>query len=435
MGHKPHKKRTVPTATNSLQDECIRVQKVYDWVTDQLEVNKTIHFTEEQQLAIDAALADPTRRPLRIVCNTPEPPPLFPLSGGIQEGEGFYCEQIGEKRDVNVAIPGGKTADAQLVELLFTTEVTVLVVDRNGVVVTEVDTTASVLEGFVLCFPDGTYLFCNISKILCRIPSGSVILKTPAPRRVDLQVIFCVDIQCEAEVKLEVLAKFCTPRDNDLKAEEDVIIVECPTIDFPDQCPDIYPRPNCDCSLTGEASGEVRSGGEHNEHGEYGEHEECGECEEHGEYGEHDEHGKHGKHGKKHSKDGKGNLSISVDICPDCSLHRSSLELNFLDRNSDDGHKDFTFTATSFDQSTLVCKEVYDGLKFIIEGTGVTDHGKKLDFELAVLDGKKHQFFEVRLQNRRGRVEFDSGTVKVRDGELTVDDCITFDDIKYKQQP
>ncbi|QHA91603.1 hypothetical protein [Bacillus sp. N1-1] len=391
MGHKSHKKHTVPTATNSLQDECIRVQKVYDWVTDQLSVRKTIKFTDHQLKKIECAMEDPSRRPLRIVCKTPEAPPLFPLSGSEHTEDDFFCEQVGEKRDVSVAIPGGGFADAQLVDLLFTTDVKVKVVDRHGKLVTDLDVNASVFESFVLCFPNGTDLFCRITKIVCRIPSGTVLLNSPAPDSFDLEVVFCVDIQVEAEVKLEVLAKFCSPRDNDLLAPD--LIDECPPVEFPEQCPDIFPRPNCDCSLTGEASGETDS------------------------------------------EDDEGKATLLVNICDDCSLSGSSMKLNFHDTDSSDGKHSFTFTATSFDQDTLECKECGDGLKFIIEGSGETDRGRTLDFKLAVVDSDDDQWFEVHLLNRRGKVVFNTGTVEVEEGELTIDDCITFEDLKYKRQP
>ncbi|WP_347550631.1 hypothetical protein ABFG93_03315 [Pseudalkalibacillus hwajinpoensis] len=390
MGHKPHKKRTVPTAANSLQDECIRVQKVYDWVTDQLAVKKKIHFTDEQLCKIEEAMEDPGRRPLRIVCNTPEAPPLFPLSGSEHGNGDFLCEQIGEKRNVSVAIPGGGFADAQLVDLLFTADLKVLVVDRNGELVTEIDCNSSILESFVLCFPNGTDLFCRITKVICRIPTGTVLLNCPSPRAFDLEVIFCVDIQVEAEVKLEVLAKFCAPRDNDLMADSDVID-ECPPVEFPAQCPDIFPRPNCDCSLTGEASGMTT--------------------------------------------EDEGRATLLVDICGDCSLNGSTLRFSFNDTDSSDGKRDFSFNATSFDQDTLKCKECGDGLKFVIEGTGVTDKGRLHDFKLAVVDGEEGQWFEFHLLNRHGHTVFNTGTVEVDEGELEVDDCITFEDIKFKKQP
>ncbi len=390
MGHKPNPNRSIPTATNSLQDECIRVQKVYDWVTDQLMVSKNIEFSDDQLEQIECAMEDPSRRPLRIVAQTPEAPPLFPLSDS-DHCEEFLCEQVGEKRDVNVVLPGGGYADAQLVDLLFTSDVKVKVVDRHGQTVTEVNCNASVLESFVLCYPDGTDLYCRITKIIARIPSGTILLNCPVPQSFDLEVIFCVDIQVEAEVKLEVLAKFCSPRDNDLIAPEDVD-EWCPPVTFPEQCPDIFPRPSCDCTVAGEASGSTGNP-------EY-----------------------------------EGNISMKLNICPDCSMTGSNMSFTFNDSNMEDGTMDFSFTAESFDQDSLVCVPCGDdGVKFMINGSGRMKNGIRCEFKLAVVDTEEGNDFEVHLYDRRGDTVFNSGVVEAETGALTIDNCINFDDIKYKK--
>ena len=300
MSIKKHdKKHMIPKAVNSLQDECIRVQKVYDWVTDTLTVTKMIDFSKDQLQKIEAAMENPNRRPLRIVCSTPKTPPLFPLSSSChKKDDDFFCEQIGEKRDVIVPL-NGDFVEAQLVDLLFTTDVKLQVVDRHGHVVTDLKCNASVFESFVLCFPDGTDLFCRITKIICRIPSGTVLLNCPAPRSFQLEVTFCIDIQVEAEVKLEVLAKFCSPRENDLIAPD--VIDKCPPVTFPEQCPDIFPRPNCDCSLSGEGSG-MTTGADATEIGQ---------------------------------------AALLVNICDNCSLTNSSLKFSFRDTDTSDGIRNF----------------------------------------------------------------------------------------------
>ena len=48
----------------------------------------------------------------------------------------------------------------------------------------------------------------------------------------------CFEVQVEAEVKLEVLAKFCYPRENDIEIPT---YVACPTFEWPEQC-DFFPR-------------------------------------------------------------------------------------------------------------------------------------------------------------------------------------------------
>lgn len=380
----------IPKAANSLQDECIRVPKVYDWVTDTLSVTKQITFTDDQLDAIECAMDDPSRRPLRIVCETPNTPPVFPLaySGEKQEEcEDFFCEQVGEKRNVTVPV-SGEFVDAQLVDLLFTADVEVKVVDRHGECVTKLNVDASVFDSFVLCYPDGTDLLCRVSKIFCRIPTGTILLNNPAPESFNLEVTFCVDVQVEAEVKLEILAKYCSPRQNNIVAPENV--EQCPPITFPAQCPDIFPQESCECSAQGDASG--RTGRSATERGEAG---------------------------------------VFVNICPNCSLVNSQFRFTFEDTSAADGLKNIDFVATDFDQDTLTCKDCKGGMKLLISGQGQTRNGRSLDFNLAVVDSTQGNQFQVQLLNpNNGQIVFDTDTVNVTEGELSVEDCVTFQDLK-----
>lgn len=392
MSHTKHaKKRNIPKAANSLQDECIRVPKVYDWVTDTLTVTKNVEFSREQLRKIEEAMEDPGRRPLRIVCETPDVPPLFSLHKEKHEHD-VFCEQVGEKRDVTVPL-NGEFVDAQLVDLLFTTDIDVKVVDRHGCCVTDLDLNASVFESFVLCYPDGTELMCNVSRIFCRIPSGTVLLNTPCPSSFTIEVTFCVDIQVEAEVKLEVLAKFCAPRDNDLVAPE--VVDRCPDVEFPPQCPDIFPRENCDCQASGEASGMTGEGASET-----------------------------------------GETSILVDICPNCSLTNSRFRFTFNDTDTSDGTKDIHFTATSFDPETLDCHDCKGGLRLEISGSGETADGRTLDFNLGLENSRFGDRFRVQLiDEEQGKEVFDTGVVTVNEGEIEIRDCVTFEDLKKKRRP
>ncbi|HET7626766.1 MAG TPA: hypothetical protein VFK44_00075 [Bacillales bacterium] len=392
MGYSHSNHHNPSMAVNSLNEECIRVPKVYDWVTDTLTVSKNIRFNDEQMRRIEEAMADPSRRPLRIVTETPYIPPLFSLCRKHHDNNEVLCEQVGEKRDVTVPL-SGQYVDAQLVDLLFTADVRTLVVDRHGCEVADISANVSIFDSFVLCYPDGTELMCNITRIVTRVPSGTVLLNAPCPSSFTLEVTFCVDIQVEAEVKLEVLAKFCSPRENNLTAPE--TIEQCPTVEFPKQCPDIFPRPNCDCSAQGQASG--NTGTEATERGEAG---------------------------------------IDVDICPNCSLNNSSLAFTFHDTDTEDGQNNFDFQATSFDQDTLKCSKDRHGTKLTISGTGETNRGKSLDFNLALVDNGRQSKFQIELINdRNGETVFDSGPVQVTEGSLEVDDCRTFEEIKYKRRP
>jgi hypothetical protein len=366
-----------------LQEECIRVQKVYDWVTDTLSCRKTVTFTPEQIAAIDAALEDPALRPLRIIAKVPK---TTQSSDAEACPENFLCEQVGDKRDCTVAVNGGFT-EAQLVELMFTTEVRILVVDRNGDIVTETTVDASCFEPFVLCYPDGTDLFCRITKIFARIPSGTILLNPPAPTSILVDITFCIDVQVEAEVKLEVLAKFCSPRENDLVCEEgsegDIM---CPAASFPQQCPDIYPRRGCLCKACGESSGLTD---------------------------------------EEKGATVAGRATIFVDICPDCQLANSSFQLNFIDTETSEGLRSFNFTATEFTQDTLCCEEHHGGLKLTISGRGnASTTDEVFHFNLALVQKRNGNLFEVEILNAAGEKEFSTGTVTADEGRIVVENCL-----------
>ena len=357
-----------------LQDECIRVQKVYDWVTGSLDVTKTVSLTPDQIAAIEEALDDPSRRPLRFVAKVPK------TSNETNEAcaEHYLCEQVGDKREVTAMLSGGQLTEAQLVDLLFTTDVKVQVVDREGTVVTEFLVNASVYEPFVLCYPDGTDLYCRITKIFAKLRSGSVLLNSPAPTSFMLDITFCVDIQVEAEVKLEVLAKFCAPRENDLSPTEGEGEM-CPEVSFPQQCPDIYPRPGCLCRAVGDASGLAVSGEE----------------------------------GATES----GRATISVNIGKNNKLANSSFLFTFTETGSTEEPREFTFRATEFTHDSLCCDEYDGGYKLTVSGRGTSGTGEQFAFNLAIVQTEEGNLFEVELINSE---TFSSGTITADRGLITV---------------
>ncbi|MFT8309855.1 MAG: hypothetical protein ABF629_01710 [Sporolactobacillus sp.] len=363
-----------------LKDECIRVPKVYDWVTDKIGTKLKLQFTEAQLEDIECALADPSRRPLRVVVKTPKTPPLFPLDNSeVKKGEhkDFFCEQVGGKQSVEGHLYGQEVS-AQLVTILFTATITVLVVDREGEVVTKLKTDVSALEPFALCYPKGTDLLCRVSKISARILDNAVILNGPFPPFIRLKVFFCADIQVEAEVKLSVQAKFCKPRGNDIRVDDPDYDDPCPTPDFPEECDDIFPRKHHTVSARGEASGPVTD-----------------ECE----------------------YDGRAAIKVAIDSD---DLDESSLKFKYKDLDDDKHDKDFTFEADRFDPSSLDAfeKNGYSILK--ISGVGHADD-KEVGFELDLADGNGQDKFSLKLINKKsGKVTFATGLVEVDEGNIKI---------------
>ncbi len=366
------------SSPKDFKEEVIRVPKVYDWVNDSITVKKEVFFGEEQIDAIRCAMEDPNRRPLRIVAKAPKTPPVFPLQFSHPDhvkGEGFFCEQIGEKREVVVPI-SGEFVNAELVDLLFNAEIEIEVVDRHGRLVTEACVDVAALEPFVLCYPNGTSLICRIQKILAEITSGTILLNTHVPKSFHLKVTFCVDVQVEAEVKLEVFGRFASSRENNLEPIEGES-VKCPPIKFPEQCPDIYPvHRNGECRAKGEASGPTHSP--------------------------------------------KGRAGILVDINPSGSLDNSVFDFTF-DRADDEGNDSLTFSAHHFDPDTFCCKSFKGGLKMDVSGSGTTLTGQRLHFRLALLDEDNHDQFQVQLTDpQTGETVLNTGVCHITEGGIVI---------------
>lgn len=346
---------------HGLKNEVIRVPKVYDWVNDSVTVTKEVFFGEEEREAIEIALADPSRRPLRLVAR-------------VVHGPNTFCEQFGETRNVVVPI-GGEFVNAQQVDLLLNAEVEIEVIDRHGDFVTEASVDIASLDSIVLCHPHGTELMCRLREVLAEITSGTVLLNGETPCSFFLNVTFCVDVQVEAEVKLEILAKFASPRENNLEAVESAS-TKCPAVHFPEQCPDIFPvNTVCTCSATGEASGNTTTTPE-------------------------------------------GRAGVFVKICTSGRLENSTFDFTF-DPNG--GDTNLVFTADTFDPETFQCKHSDNGLKLLVSGTGHLDNGTVLDFKLALVDSHTGDQFQVQLENpQNGNVVFNTGVVDVDEGNIEI---------------
>jgi hypothetical protein len=347
--------------TNGLKNDVIRVPKLYDWVTDSITVTKEVFFEEEQLEAIEFALADPRRRPLRLVAKA------------IHDHH-FFCEQIGDKRDVVVPV-GGELVDAQQVEILVNSDIEIQVIDRHGDIVTDAFVDITTLESFVLCFPNGTELVCRLRDVLTEITSGTILLNGVTPHSFTLNVTFCLDIQVEAEVKLEIHTKIASPRENNLEAEESDE-TSSPEDQFPDQYPDAFSIDNvCESITRGEASGPTDS-------------------------------------------EFEGTAGVLVDINTSDNRDNSVFEFTFDPIN---GGTNLVFAAVSFDPDTFHSKHLDNGEKLIVGGTGFLESGHEFDFKVALVESETGDQFQVHLIDpQNGNVLFNTGVVDVNDGDLVI---------------
>lgn len=212
---------------NPIGPECIRVTKVYDWVVLTNRDRNKIQIPEECFAAIEDARHDG---------NT--------ITATCSEVVGTRsCDFIGATPANIPSVPG-----AQIVSLAFHVHIRV-VFFCNGAPLPGCNfvVPVSFMDEVILCFPEGTEINCNIFDVQC-----TVVLNQMLGDMVVLDVTMCKDVQVEAEVKLEVEAKFCGPRPV-IPIEEDGFV--CPTPPFPQQCPTFFPTLNCDCQGSAEFDG------------------------------------------------------------------------------------------------------------------------------------------------------------------------------------
>lgn len=215
---------------NNVMAECICVPKVYDFVV----------FTEEITSTVPLPAVSPTGCPTNvtdITCSLVTEP-FFPITCATNG----VCSIL-DRRPINF-----DGVNASLVKLRqdIPVDVTLTGTDSTGAFTScTLRLFVPFIRQIILCFPQE---FTN-ENLVCRILSGDCTVITPPPEggqpfpaSVGLELFVCKEIQVLAAVKLEVLAKFCSPRN----PIEIPITSACPTVTFPEQC-NFFPQPNCQC--------------------------------------------------------------------------------------------------------------------------------------------------------------------------------------------
>jgi hypothetical protein len=276
---------------NPIGPECIRVNKVYDWVV--------ISNRDKNKVPIPTTIFDAIeacRHNGDLVTATCAEVP-----------NSRTCDVVNDV-PANVGIPSARIVTlAQHVHIRVT-------FFCNGNLIDFFDIPVSFMDEVILCFPTGTTINCAIFDVNC-----SVLLNEMLGNMVILDVVVCKDVQVEAEVKLEVEAKFCGPRQV-IPIEE--IAPQCERFPlFPEQCPEFFPADNCLCqgsaSLFNTQRNILVAGG-------------------------------------GVLTPVTGNLTLNTTICDNCTLAQSDLTTQFLaiPGGDTDVNQSFTFAATQFNQPT-----------------------------------------------------------------------------------
>lgn len=222
---------------NNVQEECIRVRKVYDWVFDATTTDTEITLSPEcADFVADAVAAG--RTIVDVVCSLPPVPGFFPLDPP-EDPDGFFSCTVSSRIERGL---NGLDPNLAIVKVVFTIRPLVTIIDSAGNEC-EFRPTISVARRVVVCAPEpftNDNVFCRIIALEC----DTNFIETGVPD-LGLQIALdiCFEIQVEADVKLEVLAKFCFPRPNDIEIPTGGT---CPPFEWPQQC-DVFPRMNCDC--------------------------------------------------------------------------------------------------------------------------------------------------------------------------------------------
>jgi hypothetical protein len=403
-----------PPRPNNLQEECIRVQKVYDWIVSATRYRNKVAIPDTCRPAVDAALA--AGNVLRIECVEPDVPPVFPLIPKPQltpaPGTEFRCDVISIRRPVTVNV-NGRLVEAAVVRVLFTVTLTVAIFDETtGTELCRFPVIVRFDDEFVLCVPEPLgreNILCRITAIDCT-PTLNVLLGD----MIELEVTICKEIQVEAEVKLEVLAKFCQPRPIiPLPPERGF---ECPPFNFPPQCPDLFPVPNCDCqavvnTLVTGATVDILGVPE------------------------------------------VGTVQLIADICPNCNPGASTFSFTFFDTTplptttpvpvpepDIPGDQSFTLRPVSISPPTCLVQDIagiVGALTATVTGTAVrtftaTGLQEQVSYTLTLVENPVPGLpdaFILTLTDTSGVTIFSATVALVPDAELTIQDCVTFPDV------
>lgn len=294
-------------APNPIGPECIRVTKIYDWVVLTNRDRTNVSIPKECAAQIEAC-----REEGNTVTAT--------------------CSEVLNSRSCDLigAVPAdiGGVPGAQIVTLAFHVNIRIQFF-CNGIALPGCNFVAPVtfIEDVVLCFPEGTEINCQIFDVRC-----NVLLNRLAGNMVVLDVVICPTIRVEAEVALEVNARFCGPRQVIPVPPSPEIDCEFPS--FPPQCPTFFPP----------LATVVQGAAEFN-----------------------------GIATISYTEGGAitalaalatptGQLSYTALIGDECNLADSRLQVNFIDTPAptpigtpdDDRDQSFTFTGTEFSQPTLI---------------------------------------------------------------------------------
>lgn len=214
---------------------CIKVNKVYDWVSRQVDLPLQSISGDDFNDLFDCTGSDPTPaddvcaflsgKKFETVCK------LVPDSLFVQE-----MNQNGGRQQVTVTLPNREKVKLEKVKVLVKGLVDITIVDEANHVLCRANEPIQfvTVQTFFLCAPEGTMLHAHVVNFLC---NAETICAGPF-QQLDVSISLCLDVQMEAEVKLEIEAEFCKPRE---ELNVNLSDIACEDVKFPPQCPSVFP--------------------------------------------------------------------------------------------------------------------------------------------------------------------------------------------------
>lgn len=223
-----------PPIPNNLQPECVRVQKVYDWVIAASRERSKIPLPDDCRRLVDAAVS--AGQDISLQCGETAVPSAFLPHPRLSRLPSFSCRVAGIRRET--ILVAGAAVRVGIVRFQFGATLLVSVF-ADGTLLCDFPADIQFDDEVALCLPeplDESNIVCRITAVECS-PRADVMLGG----MVDLEILVCKELRVEAELILEVLGKFCSPRPANIPVPSPTASVSCTPILFPPHCPAIFP--------------------------------------------------------------------------------------------------------------------------------------------------------------------------------------------------
>jgi hypothetical protein len=375
-----------PPLPNNAMPECICVPKVYDWVLVSEDIG---NFT----FTVPAGAGCPTTPTVTVTCAT-SLSPNTPLC----TGESNATLEIVSIRPANI---DGANVKVVTMNVIFDIDITI---SGGGATCTLTGQTVSFKEQLVLCFPD-TFDESNLRGRILTLVCDLVDFTPPVGTTdgsITLELVICKEVQVQAEVKLEVEAKFCQPR----PPIPTPPLALCPPINFPQQC-DIFPIPNCECQafISADCSGPVTTTG--------------AICTAAGTVNGF-------TYVTAPASPASFTQSIVASICSNCSPQNTNITYVYTDTDATDPNQSFTFRAQG--ATTVTCTPTAGVITLIVatgQGTITLANGTVINNVNYTLTLDTIEGMTLLLTDVTTATSFTARSLIGPDDTLTITDCTT----------